>query len=143
MDTPKNAVGRPTDYHPSVINRANEYLRECGREQTKLPKLTEYYRLIDISAQCADEWKDKYPEFGEACKKIEQKQQEQLMDDGMYGGKEVNPGMAIFLLKVNHHMIETERREHTGKDGAPLTILWEDADNKNTVQSDATSDDAS
>lgn len=28
------------------------------------------------------------------------------MDDGMYGGKEVNAGMAIFLLKANHGMKE-------------------------------------
>jgi hypothetical protein len=26
------------------------------------------------------------------------------MDDGMYGGKEVNAGMAVFLLKANHGM---------------------------------------
>ena len=107
--------GRPPEYDPKLHIRADEYLQTCGRLQTKLPKLTEYYRYVDISHQCADEWKDKYPDFGEACKKIEELQEETLIDDGLYGGKEVNPGMAIFLLKVNHGMVETEKKIFEGK----------------------------
>ena len=32
------------------------------------------------------------------------KQKQQLIDDGLYGGKKVNAAMAIFLLKANHGM---------------------------------------
>ena len=81
-----NPVGRPSEYDPKVNQIADKYLATCGREQTKLPKLTEYYRMIGISRQCADEWKDKYPEFGDTCKKIETLQEETLIDDGLYGG---------------------------------------------------------
>jgi hypothetical protein len=116
----KHPGGRPSEYDPAVLEEVDKYLETTGREQTKLPKLTEFYRHIGISKQCADEWKDKYPEFGDACKKIEERQMESLIDDGLYGGKEVNPGMAIFLLKVNHKMVEVERKEHTGKDGEAL-----------------------
>ena len=68
------------------------------------------------------EWAHKYPEFSRAIKKIEDAQENQLIDDGMYGGKEVNAAMAIFLLKANHGKIETSRTELTGKDGNTLNI---------------------
>jgi hypothetical protein len=37
-----------------------------------------------------------------SIKKLADLQKNQLMNDGMYGGKEVNAGMAIFLLKAVH-----------------------------------------
>jgi len=117
-------MGRPTHYNKNIdyVQKANEYLQTCGREQTKLPKLTEFYRIIGISKQCADEWKDKYPDFGDACKKVEESQQEELIDDGLFGGKEVNPGMAIFLLKANHGMIETEKKVIAGDNKSPFEV---------------------
>jgi hypothetical protein len=118
----KHAGGRPTKYDPSIIQKAEEYLSTCGREQTKLPKLTEFYRWIDITRETGDEWQNKYPEFSYTCKKIMELQQETLIDDGMYGGKEVNQAMAIFLLKANHGMVETSRTEVTGKDGEPIQL---------------------
>ena len=38
------------------------------------------------------------------------------MSDGMYGGREINQAMAIFLLKCNHGMKESE------DSGASITI---------------------
>jgi hypothetical protein len=118
----KLKVGRPTIYTPEINKKAEEYLETTGRMQTRLPKLTEFYRFIGISRQCADEWKDKYQEFGDTCKKIHELQQEELIDDGLFGGKEVNPGMAIFLLKVNHGMVETSHTDITSG-GQPIPIL--------------------
>jgi len=41
-------------------------------------------------------------EFSVYIKILADKQKNQLMNDGLYGGKEVNSTMAIFLLKVIH-----------------------------------------
>jgi DNA-packaging protein gp3 len=99
--------GRPTLYDEETVRiKADEYMKMCGREQTRLPKLTEFYRELGISRECANEWQEKYPNFGDTCKKIMDVQQEELIDDGLFGGKEVNSTMAIFLLKVNHGFIE-------------------------------------
>ena len=61
---------------------------------------------LEVNPDTVYEWAKRYPTFSDTIKKILAKQKQQLMDDGMYGGKEVNAGMAIFLLKVNHGMNE-------------------------------------
>ena len=109
----KKPAHRPSEYDSKFCDMAEEYLKTCGREQTKLPKVTEFYRMIGISRQCGDEWADKYPEFGDTIKKIMEFQQEELIDDGLFGGREVNAAMAIFLLKANHGMIEKNATDIT------------------------------
>lgn len=112
----KHPGGRPTDYDDDFdyVGEAENYIKNCGREQTKLPKLEEFYDIVDINADTGVEWCKKHPKFSEACKKITAAQKQQLMDDGLYGGREVNPGMAIFLLKVNHGLVETEKHVMEG-----------------------------
>lgn len=97
--------GRPTKYIPEVIYpKVEEYLSSCGKEQTELPTVEGLALYLGVNADTLFEWDKKYPEFSESIKKILMKQKTQLMNDGMYGGKEVNAGMAIFLLKCNHKM---------------------------------------
>jgi len=106
--------GRPTDYDQEQAETAAEaYLQTCGREQTKLPKVTEFYRLLGITRETGSQWQKEHPEFSDTCKKIMDIQQEELIDDGLFGGKEVNASMAIFLLKANHNMIETTHTDIT------------------------------
>lgn len=120
-------VGAPTKYDPEFpyLQKANEYLKKCGREQTRLPKVEEFCdEELDIDDDTAVEWCKLYPksEFSAAIKKIKRAQKGQLIDDGMYGGKEVNPGVAVFLLKVNHGMVETSHTDVTSG-GKPLKSI--------------------
>lgn len=116
------ALGRPTKYSPELVAEVENYLKTCGRHNTELPTKEGFGLFIDVDDDTLVEWAKIYPDFSAALKRLERSQKNQLMNDGMYGGKEVNQAMAIFLLKVNHNMIETERRELTGADGAPLAI---------------------
>ena len=102
---------------------AEDYLQTCGREQTKLPKISEFCReYVQANEDTVTEWLngEHLPDgantynLSVAIKRVKQAQAEQLMDDGLYGGKECNVGMAIFLLKANHGMIETDRHELRG-----------------------------
>jgi len=103
-------VGRPTKYKPEMVDIINAYLETVGREQTKLPKRVDIARLLGVDADTLNNWensrdkKDRllYPKLFGALKKVDDMQKSQLMDDGLYGGKEVNASMAIFLLKANH-----------------------------------------
>jgi len=101
-------MARPTDYDPTFpyLQKANDYLLTCGREQTKLPKIEEFCEVIGIDDDTAVEWCKKYPdsEFSAAIKRVRTVQKGELIDDGLFGGKEVNAAMAIFLLKNNHGM---------------------------------------
>jgi len=100
----KNKGGRPTKYKPEIFPKIEEYLAMCGREQTSLPSVEGLAIHLDVNSDTIYEWAKRHPEFSVTLKKIAEKQKQQLMDDGMYGGKEVNAAMAIFLLKVNHGM---------------------------------------
>jgi hypothetical protein len=115
-------MARPSSYNQKVISKIDEYLGTVGRLQTKLPTRYGFAKFIGVNGDTLVEWEKKDKEFSAAIKKIDNEQKEQLMDDGLYGGKECNVGMAIFLLKANHGMIETERRELVGKDGGELVI---------------------
>lgn len=106
----KHAGGRPTKYDPAFINQIDEYIATTGKEQMTLPKREGFARYIGINIDTLVEWCKIHPEFSVAIKKIDELQKENLMDDGLYGGKEVNSTMAIFLLKVNHGMVETEKK---------------------------------
>jgi hypothetical protein len=99
-------VGRPTKYAPEVFNKIEEYLQMCGKEQMSLPTIEGLSLHLGVNTDTINEWAKKYPDFSATIKKLVMKQKQQLMDDGMYGGKEVNQAMAIFLLKVNHGMHE-------------------------------------
>ena len=119
-------MGRPTDYDKNIdyVQKANEYLQTCGREQTKLPKVEEFCEYIGIDDDTAVEWCKKYKSsnFSAAIKRIKTVQKGELIDDGLFGGKEVNPGMAIFLLKANHGMIETEKKVIAGDNKSPFEV---------------------
>jgi len=104
----KHAGGRPTKYRPEVFIKIEEYLSKCGRENTSLPTVEGLAQYLDITSETIRQWADQYKEFSSTIKKLVDKQKQQLMDDGMYGGKEVNAAMAIFLLKVNHGMKEND-----------------------------------
>lgn len=108
----KKSEGRPTKYIPEIIYpKVNEYLDSCSREQAELPTVEGLALKLGVNADTVYEWSKKYPEFSENLKKIAEKQKNQLINDGMYGGKEVNASMAIFLLKAIHGL----------KDGTGMT----------------------
>ena len=105
-------AGRPLKYpdEDKLIELSNEYLALCGRENTKLPTIEGLSLYLDLDDDQVVEYQKRYPRFHATYKKLFKLQKDQLIDDGMYGGKEVNSTMAIFLLKCNHGMIETEKK---------------------------------
>jgi len=116
-------MGRPTKYDSSFVDEIDSYLETTGREQTELPTIEGFAKYLDVTSETLRQWEKEYPDFSLTIKKLEERQKNQLMNDGLYGGKEVNSVMAIFLLKVNHGMVETSRQEMVGKDGQPLQLF--------------------
>jgi len=107
-------MGRPTKYHPSFVLEADKYLLTTGREQMHLPKLESFAIWLDVSMDALEDWRRLYPNFSGALQKIMKRQAQQLIDDGIYGGKEVNSTIVKLLLQNNHGM--KERTDTTTND---------------------------
>lgn len=114
--------GRPTKYDPSMITIANQYVDSCSREATELPTREGLALRLGVDDEQISIWSKKYPDFSATIKGLDEKQKAQLMNDGLYGGKDVNATMAIFLLKVNHGMIETEKKILAGESNNPVRV---------------------
>jgi hypothetical protein len=116
-------AGRPTDYKPEyATTQLDAYLATTGREQMHLPKIESYARYLGVARKTLYNWAKaededgslKYPEFAHALDTILTLQAEQLIDDGIYGGKEVNATIVKLILQNNHGM--KERSDHTSDD---------------------------
>lgn len=126
----KNKGGAPTKFSPDVYDKVEEYLRTTGREQTSLPTIEGLAEYLDVDSDTIRNWSKEHKQFFVTIKKLVEKQKKQLMDDGMYGGKEVNAAMAIFLLKANHGLKEPPTsltQVNVGKDMGVEIILDETA----------------
>jgi hypothetical protein len=110
--TEKKKGGRPTKYRPWMIKKAKEYIESCSREQTELPTIDGLALVLGVDDQRISDYSKKYPKFCATIKNLKHKQKNQLINDGMYGGKQVNAAMAIFLLKANHGL----------KDGSQVNV---------------------
>jgi len=138
-----NKRGAPLKYpdENELVRKANEYLSTTGRSQTSLPTIEGLALYLDLDDDNVNEYSKRYTQFHATIKRLKSKQKNQLIDDGLYGGKEINAGMAIFLLKANHGMIETEKRILVGgEDNKPIQIKIVEERKLNGEQRDRVAD---
>jgi len=107
-------VGRPTDYQDNFVQEVDNYIASTGKEQTSLPTKQGLALWLDCDEDTLNNWAKAHDEFFGALKKLMLKQGEQLINDGIYGGKEVNPTIVKLLLQNNHGM--KERTDTTTND---------------------------
>lgn len=125
-----NPVGRPTKYRDEYIEKVDEYLATTGKEQTELPTKEGFALFIGVDDDTLDLWANKRDEEGKllrpkfigALRKLMLKQKTQLINDGIYGGKEVNSTIVKLLLQNNHGMAERSKLEHTGENGDAIVV---------------------
>ena len=122
MEETKHAGGRPTKYDPSFVQAVDDYILTTGREQTILPTKQGLALLLNVDDETLNEWAKIHPEFSASLKKLMLKQGEQLINDGIYGGKEINATIVKLLLQNNHGM--KERIDQTTKDKELPTPIY-------------------
>lgn len=104
-----NKVGRPSKYDLKVISpKVDEYLASCTSENMKLPTVEGLALHLGVNKDTLYEWNKKHEEFSDYLKKIADQQKENLINQGFYGGREVNGSMGIFLLKAIHGLREND-----------------------------------
>lgn len=106
--------GRPTKYNPLFVHELDKYLQTTGKEQMSLPTIQGFALWLGVDDETLTEWAKRYPEFSATLKKLKHLQAKQLIDDGIYGGKEVNSTIIKLLLQNNHGM--KERTDQTTND---------------------------
>lgn len=116
-------MGRPTKYKKEFCKEVDKYIETCSVEQMEIATREGFAIYLGFLADKITFWCKKHKEFRKAVKKIDDIQKKGLINLGLFGGKEVNGSMAIFLLKANHGMIETEKKMLVGADGKNLKGL--------------------
>lgn len=105
-------AGRPSLYREEYVQRVDDYIDNLN--DTELPLKEDFAYRIGVDDDTLDNWGKVHPEFFGALKKIMQRQKIKLINDGIYGGKEVNPTITKLLLQNNHGM--KERNDVTTND---------------------------
>lgn len=104
--------GRPTDYRPEFNQIIDEYLTTTGAEQMKLPKVVDIAILLGVRKETLYDWAKIYPEFNNSLARVTAAQEKELVDSGLFGGKEVNASIAKLLL-YNHGYREKSETDIT------------------------------
>lgn len=122
MDEQKHPGGRPTDYREDICEKVDVYLSMCGREQTALPTIEGFAVYLDVARSTVYLWAKEHKEFSDTLEKISTYQKIQLINDGIYGGKEVNATIVKLMLQNNHGM--KERTDTTTNDKELPTPIY-------------------
>lgn len=116
-------VGRPTKYDPSFVGKVDEYLETATKENMHLPKIVSFARFLGVTKDTLYEWKKEHPEFSDSLSRIMDAQEERLLDDGIYGGKEVNSPVIKLALAHNHKYAERQDITTGGEKLEGLVII--------------------
>lgn len=137
----KEPFGRPTKYSDAMLKAAQEYLHDFMENQEyevesvnpangkkyshytwRVPYVEELALKLDIDDETIAEWAKIHADFSATIKRIRSLQRLLLMK--MSSDKEHVPAGAIFQLKANHGMIETEKRILAGEQNEPLRVQF-------------------
>lgn len=115
-------MGRPTKYNPDFCSEVDLYLSETGNGTMHMPKIESFAIRLGVSKNTLYEWAKEHPDFQDALGRIMLFQCERLVDDGIYGGKEVNATIVKLMLQNNHGMKERTDTTTNDKD-LPTPLL--------------------
>lgn len=121
-------TGRPLKYNDEILNKAITYLNHHLTNKTTIPYIEELALECDLDDERLMEYASKrnpdksvmFPEFHATIKKLKTLQRVRLLKETI----KPYPAGAIFQLKANHNMIETEKRMLVGdKNAEPISIM--------------------
>jgi hypothetical protein len=114
--------GRPARKYPeNAVEIIDEYIEWCmANDRVPFKEALRTRKYFNVSADLWLRWEEEHPEFNEASKRLEEMQRFQLMETSLRSKSNVIA--AIFQLKVNHGMIETEKRIQQNEGN--VTFSW-------------------
>ena len=133
-------VGRPTDYTPQLLTKAQEYLSSCKDEEllvvkqtnsekgyqmydnklkVKLPSIEGLAVYLRVARSSIYLWAELYPEFSDILEAIKAVQAERLINNGLSG--DYNSTIAKLILTKHGYADKMETDLTSG--GRPMPIL--------------------
>lgn len=122
----KHAGGRPSKYQDNFVDELDKYLETTGKEQTSLPTKQGFALWLGVDDETLNEWAKEHKEFSATLHRLMLLQAKQLIDDGIYGGKEVNATIVKLLLQNNHGMKERVDQTTNDKEVNPVLVKFID-----------------
>lgn len=95
--------GRPTDYDPSFVQKADEYLTS-GWKKDVVPSRQGFAQFLGFTKPTILEWAKKYEEFSYALEKIDDEQYRILQNQGLAGT--FSSTITKLMLSGNHGIRE-------------------------------------
>ncbi len=130
------AAGRPTEFNEAMLDKANEYLAwandekdEKGRLTVRLPKAAGLARHLGVHRATLYVWAEKHPEFNDILERLNQLQEERLIDKGLSG--EYNSNI-VKLALGKHGYHDKADIDHTTK-GEKVGLSDEDRERLNKL----------
>jgi transposase-like protein len=108
--------GRPTLYKPKILPKIRNMAQGGATDK-------EVADSIGIAVGTLYEWKNRYPEFGEALKVGKEVADCRIENQLFKQASEGNTVAMIFWLKNRQPKEWRDRQEHTGADGGPIQIV--------------------
>lgn len=119
----RHAGGRPSKYSDEMNKKSQEYLE--GKIQTEdIPYIEELAIELKVHRETILNWSNENSEFFDTIKALEDFQKFKLQKESLRG--KYNATAAIFQLKANHGMIETEKKILAGDKDEPITVEIKD-----------------
>lgn len=109
---PKHPGGRPSKYNERMLKIAQDYLMKCRGDidgKPRMPFIEELAMLCNVDDKTINTWteEENNTEFRATINKLKNLQKLRTIQRG-FNAK--NPTFAIFMLKANHGMMETEKQ---------------------------------
>ncbi len=130
----KKKMGRPTKYNEEMLKKANEYYLKCLNSE-EVPYIERLALTLDVDDERITDYSRKYTNFNATIKRIKTLQKLKLQELTISTGKGAAIG-AIFQLKANHGMIETEKQMHVGANNESLNVIFTDSKEKTEANSE-------
>lgn len=106
-----------------ILDATKEYLAKCEIQIHKLPTIEGLSVSLGVLPCTVDQWARIHPKFRTLKERVLAMQKDKLIDWGLAGGKGINSTMAIFLLKCNHGLIESNRNLIGNADGSNIDSI--------------------